>query len=337
MATWNSLDISSNLDISNNFLTISNSGRFFGGNVRSGRATESHSTGKHYFELTLNSWTGSISTSAPTVGLSRSNYPLDGYWLGETATGWGLEIDGWAANNNVWNEYPSLVFDTNDVVGIALDCDSGKLWFAVNNVWQGNPSAGTGALFSNVSGDVFPTVMYYNYNTDTITGHFLPNDLNYLPPSGFNAWTLSAPTALSSDTQISIQLAGQLFDFNDDRTLSQKILDHLLRTDAWLKFSSVYVALYINDDPLTEVSAIGYSRKSVLMQDASWSLTNGVLTNTKAIQFPFFSSTIVGWSLMDRLIGGYVLLYKTLESPIVVSNTQPGPYFPPGQLSVTVL
>ena len=80
------------------------------------------------------------------------------------------------------------VFTLNDVIGVALDLDNGKIWWAKNNVWQdsGDPAAGTNEAFSGLSGTFYPMFSPYE-NTNAGIVRFDPLDLSYSPPSGFSA------------------------------------------------------------------------------------------------------------------------------------------------------
>jgi len=45
-----------------------------------------------------------------------------------------------SASANAWG----ATYTTNDIIGVALDADTGKIWFSKNNTWQtGDPNTGT--------------------------------------------------------------------------------------------------------------------------------------------------------------------------------------------------
>lgn len=79
------------------------------------------------------------------------------------------------------------VFVQGDVVGLAYDADTGKMWIAFNNTWlTGSPSAGTTPIRTitantllYIAGGLGPTTLTIQANTTALT---------YSPPSGFSAW-----------------------------------------------------------------------------------------------------------------------------------------------------
>lgn len=89
-------------------------------------------------------------------------------------------------------------YTAGDVIGVALNATSGKVWFSKNGVWQGsgsNPAAGTGALqLTSVGGQYCATFGYAQYFgaggqsvVGAATANFGQSAFNYTPPAGFNA------------------------------------------------------------------------------------------------------------------------------------------------------
>lgn len=139
--------------------------------------------GKWYFEGTYNAtWDyahiGVLSTSSATGG-----------YLGEFSTGWAYQQDGRVWNNNVANAPGtpprSAIYD---VCSVAVDMDAGKIWFGKNGVWfySGNPAAGTGQAYSNLTGELTPAVSVYG-NTSGVTLNFGQTPFKYDPPAGFSS------------------------------------------------------------------------------------------------------------------------------------------------------
>jgi hypothetical protein len=87
-------------------------------------STASHSTGKHYVEVTF--------------GGSDPDFAV-GIWDPDTDTGALLDADGSVTTS----EGTIAVFDPldiGDVVGMALDADAGRVWFRVNGGdWNNDP------------------------------------------------------------------------------------------------------------------------------------------------------------------------------------------------------
>jgi hypothetical protein len=100
---------------------------------------------------------------------------------------WTYRSNGQAHENG--SEHSGLATAiTGSVIGIAVDIDAGKVWFAVNNTWvEGSPSAGTGASFATVTAANI-VVMGSGMNAATQYTIFGADDANYTPPSGFTYW-----------------------------------------------------------------------------------------------------------------------------------------------------
>ncbi len=67
----------------------------------------------------------------------------------------------------------------------AFDPDTGKLWFGLNGVWQGDPVAGSGERFSGIVGTQYPVVSVYGGGKVTLT--FDPAQFFYTFPAGYGA------------------------------------------------------------------------------------------------------------------------------------------------------
>ena len=70
--------------------------------------------------------------------------------------GWAMRNNGTKYTFNVGAAYGGSYGD-GDIVGIAVDVDNSKIWFGINNDFNsqggGNPSNGSGAAYTNVTGD----------------------------------------------------------------------------------------------------------------------------------------------------------------------------------------
>jgi hypothetical protein len=80
----------------------------------------------------------------------------------------------------------------NDVIGVAVDLDSGKIWFAKNGTWQnsGDPAAGTNAAFTTVLSAITNPVKPFlgvNVAGDVLVINFGQRPFAYTPPTGFKA------------------------------------------------------------------------------------------------------------------------------------------------------
>jgi hypothetical protein len=106
--------------------------------------------------------------------------------------------------------------------------------------------------------------------------------------------------------------------------LAGKIIDHLLRNQAYTPPSTIYVALFTTmptrSSAGTEVSGSAYARQSVALSAASSGLTD----NTALITFPTASGgnwgTILGIGIMDASTAGNLLWFGTLTASRVVND-----------------
>lgn len=140
--------------------------------------TVGRSFGAYYFELVPSASTYAI------FGLAKSTIDAEQYFA-VSADGFGYRSDtGQKATGGVFSSYGST-FAAGDVIGVCTK--NGKVWFAINNVWQGggNPVAETGEAFSGLSGLFYPAAALY---TCAATAHFSAGSLTYSPPSGYQAW-----------------------------------------------------------------------------------------------------------------------------------------------------
>jgi hypothetical protein len=94
----------------------------------------------------------------------------------------------------------------NDIFGVAVDMDNGKIFFSKNNTWQGSadPVAGTNAAFTDLvsSGITWVPGFYFSGDlTGTVSINFGQRPFSYTPPSGYialNAYNISAGTVTTS-------------------------------------------------------------------------------------------------------------------------------------------
>jgi hypothetical protein len=161
-------------------------------------------SGKWYWEVTPTSMDGPgyrrgyIGVGDATR--TGSNYGVNGY---EGNTGYGQSTGSygyWASNGNKyqgdgtnWSNTTSAygdAYEPNDVIGVALDLDNGKIWFSKNGTWQasGDPVAGTNAAFTGVSGPKTPLIKAYRDTGVSFiaNANFGQSSFAYTPPTGFN-------------------------------------------------------------------------------------------------------------------------------------------------------
>lgn len=148
-------------------------------------ATLGRSAGKYYFEVRSDS-----STTDGLIGVAGAGFNLDNYLgLGSTEYSY-YQTNGQKVNNGSAVAY-GAAYTTPAVIGVAVDLDAGKIWFAKDNTWQasGNPAAGTGEAYSGMTGEKFPAITMFT-NGSSMTARFKSSDFTYSPPTGFLPWQL---------------------------------------------------------------------------------------------------------------------------------------------------
>jgi hypothetical protein len=194
-ATLNPLSKTSPATISNGNLNVSTTAS--SANISIVAGTIGVSSGKWYWEV--------VGTAVDSTRMAMYVCDATKYGLNLTAStgayGYGangqkIQGDGtnWfgtgSAYGNSWT--------TNDVIGIALDMDNGKVWFSKNGTWQasGDPAAGTNEAFSGLSGSkTCGMYLYTEGSATTAVFNLGQRPFSYTAPSGFKALcTTNLPT-----------------------------------------------------------------------------------------------------------------------------------------------
>ena len=79
---------------------------------------------------------------------------------------------------------------TNDIVGVAIDFDSGKIWYAKNNTWQsGDPATGNSPTNTFTTGRTLHTEAFTDNSSGTKSGSFNygQRPFTYTPPTGYKS------------------------------------------------------------------------------------------------------------------------------------------------------
>ena len=79
---------------------------------------------------------------------------------------------------------------TNDIVGVAIDFDSGKIWYAKNNSWQsGDPATGNSPTNTFTTGRTLHTEAFTDNSSGTKSGSFNygQRPFTYTPPTGYKS------------------------------------------------------------------------------------------------------------------------------------------------------
>lgn len=168
--TLNPSDIGTNMTLSggNDVVTIGSIGGF-----RSGRAIQSFSTGKWYWEIKITN-IGSGGANECLVGIGTSAATLGNY-LGSDTFGWAYDSSGQKQHGS--GPAYGATFTTGDVIGIALDLTAGTITFYKNGISQG-------VAFTGISGTLFPMVS--GGANAVMTCNFGATAFVYTPPTGFS-------------------------------------------------------------------------------------------------------------------------------------------------------
>lgn len=122
--------------------------------------------------------------------------------MGGSGNGWMLMWDAggtWKKNNVGLETALGGSASNNDIVMLAGDITAQKFWAGANGTWfnSGDPAAGTGALFTNLTGTITVSTCLYNSDVQlntgdasyTVTGGYSDDngygDFDHQPPTSF--------------------------------------------------------------------------------------------------------------------------------------------------------
>ena len=148
------------------------------------KSTIGVSSGKWYWEVTAKS-SGDLMIGASSVTLSAA-----GAIVGSAANDYGYySTNGQKYTNGTSSAY-GATYTTNDVIGVALDLNSGTITFYKNNTSQGT-------AFTGVSGTLTPAVSSGGAAGASFAINFGQQPFSYTPPTGYsalNTYNLPAPS-----------------------------------------------------------------------------------------------------------------------------------------------
>lgn len=161
------------------------------------RGTIGVRSGKFYWEMTATNVVTSVlcaSIASPKMPLGNlpgqySTYGVTYYPNGQLYSN---AVTSPSAYGNSWT--------TGDIIGFALDMDSGKVWFSKNGTWQnsGDPVAGTNPALSGLLSidDTWMPITGTYYSGSQATFNFGQRPFAFSPPTGFKALnTFNLPDA----------------------------------------------------------------------------------------------------------------------------------------------
>jgi len=145
------------------------------------RSTFGISSGKWYWEVSVNSSTFGITGIAKASVVLQNNFFNSGDSLGYNSAN-GNKYDG----NGGVSSYGASWQASGDICGVALDMDAGTMTFYKNGTSQG-------VAYTGITGTYFPT--HSLYDTSTATFNFGQRPFVHAAPSGFKALcTQNLPT-----------------------------------------------------------------------------------------------------------------------------------------------
>lgn len=193
-STWDTTHQGTNITLSNGDLTALVSATGWGTGTNAVLSTPAKSSGKRYFEITVNAIGGSNGMGFIAMGLANQSYDMS-YLAGRDAGGnsLGWQDNGYVFSNNVAAPFAADTYTTGTVLCFAVDLDAKQIWMqkAVGGSWNGgtgNPTAGTGGYSFGFAG---PWVAIFTgpLNSATeVTANFGATSFTGTVPSGFENW-----------------------------------------------------------------------------------------------------------------------------------------------------
>lgn len=170
----------------------------------SAQGTIGVTSGQWYFECTVSTQ----STGEQIVGVVNQTWG-NTIGVGADINSWGIITQNNANNgqayhnNTVTSSYAT--FASGDVVMVAFDVSAGKLWFGRNGTWfnSGAPASGTGFIYSDLAGTIFPALDNKNASTGVLNANFGQRPFTYTPPTGYvalNTYNLPTSTIVKGNT-----------------------------------------------------------------------------------------------------------------------------------------
>lgn len=194
-ATYNNVRVGSGTK-SNGNLTVTGSGQV------PDVASIAPNSGKWYAEIKWDSG------SYARVGLQDVNIPTSDFG--------GVNGESYRYESNSGNVQPGgqtySTYAAGDIIGVAFDCDAGKLWLAKNGTWQnsGDPAGGTGAVATNlVAGKHYAPANSSGSGSSVFTLNAGQRAFAYTAPTGFKCLTvenLATPTIADGSKYFDVAL-----------------------------------------------------------------------------------------------------------------------------------
>jgi len=226
-STLNAADTSADLTLSDDLLSATHTSltTVDGGTYATSRAALGLTSGKWYWEVTF-----SVKATFAFIGVDDGDSNLQHYVGQEThgrgyASANGNRYDGSGGGGTAYG----ATWTAGDVIGVALDLDTGYITFYKNGVSQG-------AILLSLPGALYPAVSTLSLN-DVFTVNFGQSAFAYPVPTGYNSGFYSteySPTAIVtpgtealedvvSDIFLALGLTVDQFDVSELATLTKPV------------------------------------------------------------------------------------------------------------------
>jgi hypothetical protein len=180
-----------------------------GGGQGGAATTIGVTSGKFYAEMPVTAVGGSVTK----LGVMATNDPSSisassEYALGDTSASVAYRSNGARLTGGTTTNSWGSTYTTGDVIGVAFDADTGKVWFAKNGTWQasGDPAAGTNQAATLPTGVPF----YFSAGGESgisISLNCGQQGFTYTPPTGFlalNTFNLPTSTIVEGNTYMDV-------------------------------------------------------------------------------------------------------------------------------------
>lgn len=177
-------------------------------------ATLGTSSGKWYWEVEFDAKSGA--TDYALIGIADGEPASSTEELGSTTTQVGYYANnGNIRNNNVGSAYGNT-YTVGDVIGVALDLDTGAIWFSKNGTWQNSATVGeieagttTNAALTGLSGTYFPAAGDFDATqTHTFIAAFASDEWAYSAPTGFKSLSTQNLTEVTEQIIVGTNAVG---------------------------------------------------------------------------------------------------------------------------------
>lgn len=152
------------------------------------RSTVSRPTGKTYFEVTIiaRGSGGYVGVGVCSTSQSLASPPTS---LASVPGGmWIWRDDANRAQGGVSASFGTS-WATNDIIGVTFDMATTSLWWSKNGTpVSGNPSAGTGGVYTNLSGTIGACIAFFGTaGSPIVQANFGDTPFAYAPPTDANS------------------------------------------------------------------------------------------------------------------------------------------------------